>query len=95
MAKDIKDTVRVPIIAVGRIVEPFQAEKILDDGIADLIGMARAFLADPEFANKAREGQYAEINQCIGCLMGCIEKDLKKRPQVTCAVNPALSWEKE
>ena len=95
LAKDIKAVVDIPIIAVGRIVDPFQAEQILEDETADLIGMARAHLADPEFVNKAREGRYEEINQCIGCLMGCIEKDFKKRPQVTCAVNPACGREKE
>jgi 2,4-dienoyl-CoA reductase-like NADH-dependent reductase (Old Yellow Enzyme family)/thioredoxin reductase len=95
LAKDIKGVVDIPIIAVGRIVDPFQAETILQDGVADLIGMARAHLADPEFANKAKEGRYDEINQCIGCLMGCIEKDLEKRPQVTCAVNPACGRENE
>jgi 2,4-dienoyl-CoA reductase-like NADH-dependent reductase (Old Yellow Enzyme family)/thioredoxin reductase len=94
LAKDIKGVLDIPIIAVGRIVDPFQAETILEDGVADLIGMARAHLADPEFANKAREGRFGEINQCIGCLMGCIEKDFEKRPQVHCAVNPACGREK-
>jgi 2,4-dienoyl-CoA reductase-like NADH-dependent reductase (Old Yellow Enzyme family)/thioredoxin reductase len=95
LAKEIKGVVDLPIIAVGRIVDPFQAEKILEDGVADLIGMARAHLADPEFANKAKEGRYEEINQCIGCMMGCLEKDFKKRPQVNCAVNPACGRERE
>lgn len=95
LAKEIRTVVDIPTIAVGRIVDPFQAEQILEDGIADLIGMARAHLSDPEFANKAREGRFEEINQCIGCMMGCIEKDFEKRPQVSCAVNPACGWEKK
>jgi len=95
LAKEIRTVVDIPTIAVGRIVDPFQAEEILEDGIADLVGMARAHLADPEFANKAREGRSEEINQCIGCMMGCIEKDFEKRPQVSCAVNPACGWEKK
>lgn len=95
LAKQIREVVNTPIVAVGRIVDPVQAERILEDGVADLIGMARAHLADPEFANKSREGRFEEINQCIGCMAGCIEKDLEKRPQVTCAVNPACSWEKD
>ncbi len=95
LAKEIRAVVDIPTIAVGRIVDPFQAEEILEDGIADLIGMARAHLSDPEFANKAREGRFEEINQCIGCMMGCIEKDFEKRPQVTCAVNPACGWERK
>jgi len=94
LAKEIRTVVDIPTMAVGRIVDPFQAEQILEDGIADLIGMARAHLSDPEFANKAREGRFEEINQCIGCMMGCIEKDLEKRPQVSCAVNPACGREK-
>jgi 2,4-dienoyl-CoA reductase-like NADH-dependent reductase (Old Yellow Enzyme family)/thioredoxin reductase len=95
LARAIRSVVKIPISAVGRIVDPFQAEAILEEGIADLIGMARAHLADPEFANKAKEGRYEEINQCVGCMWGCIEKDLNKRPAVTCAVNPACGWEKD
>ncbi len=95
LARQIRPVVRIPIYAVGRIVDPFQAEAILEEGIADIIGMARGHLADPEFANKAREGRYEEINQCIGCNMGCIDKDLRKWPAVTCAVNPACGWEKD
>jgi 2,4-dienoyl-CoA reductase-like NADH-dependent reductase (Old Yellow Enzyme family)/thioredoxin reductase len=93
LTRAIRPIVNIPIVAVGRIVDPFQAEAILDEGIADIIGMARAHLADPEFANKAAEGRYEDINQCIGCMLGCIDKDLKRRVAVTCAVNPACGWE--
>ncbi len=95
LTEAIRKEVKVPIIAVGRIVDPFQAEKILKDGIADIIGMARAFLADPDFPNKAREGRYQEINQCVGCNTGCIDKDLKKYPAITCAINPECGNEHE
>jgi 2,4-dienoyl-CoA reductase-like NADH-dependent reductase (Old Yellow Enzyme family)/thioredoxin reductase len=94
LSEEIKSVVGIPIQTVGRIVNPRQAEKILEDGIADLIGMARALLADPEFPNKAREGRYREINECIGCNT-CLDKDFKKRPYVSCALNPACGRERE
>ncbi|MDQ5986322.1 MAG: Metal reductase [Syntrophus sp. SKADARSKE-3] len=67
LAGKIRDAVAIPVIAVNRINDPFIAEKILADGQADLIGMGRALLADPDLPNKARECQIDEIVPCIAC----------------------------
>ena len=57
LAKGIKERVTVPVIACNRINDPFIAEEILRENVADLVGVARGMLADPEFVNKAREGR--------------------------------------
>jgi hypothetical protein len=75
-----------PIIAVGRIVEPAQAEEILAAGQADLIGLSRALLADPFWPSKARMGRPSEIRPCIAC--NECENQLFKGAAVDCAVNP-------
>ncbi len=67
LAEKMKETVQLPVVASNRINDPFIAEKLLSEEKADLIGMARALLADPEFANKAREGRVDEIVPCIAC----------------------------
>ncbi len=67
LARRVKDSVALPVVASNRINDPFTAEKILADGQADLIGMGRALLADPELPNKAREGRTDEIVPCLAC----------------------------
>lgn len=68
----IKEAVnRVKVLAVGRIVDPAEAERLLADGHADFVTMTRAHIADPELVNKAREGRLNEIRACIGDGMGC------------------------
>ena len=57
----------IPLITTNRINTPETAENILSDGSADMISMARPFLADPQFVLKAKEGRQDEINTCIGC----------------------------
>lgn len=83
----------IPVLAVGRINDPLLAEQILADGYADLVGMTRAMLCDPELPIKAREGRLDEIRPCIGCLQGCMVRNSKVRP-VTCIQNPAAGREK-
>lgn len=82
----------IPIMAVGRIIEPAQAEAILAEGSADMVTMTRALLADPELPNKAREGRVADIRECIGCNQGCVGMGHTGRP-ITCLVNPAAGSE--
>ena len=72
-ARRLKEAVRIPIIASNRINTPEVAEAILARGDADLVSMARPMLADPEFANKAREGRADEINVCIACNQACLD----------------------
>ena len=69
--KVIKKSVKVPIIAVGRINDPSLADHIIEEGIADYVALGRASLADPEFPKKVVEGRVDEISPCVGCLTRC------------------------
>jgi 2,4-dienoyl-CoA reductase-like NADH-dependent reductase (Old Yellow Enzyme family)/thioredoxin reductase len=91
-AAEVKKVTNIPVITVGRINDPFLAESILLSGKADLIAMGRASLADPELPNKFANGQYKDINQCIGCQQGCLEILFKNEP-IRCLVNPTLGFE--
>jgi 2,4-dienoyl-CoA reductase-like NADH-dependent reductase (Old Yellow Enzyme family) len=68
----IRARLKLPIIMAGRVNQPQIAEQILERGEADLIGMARGLIADPEFVNKARAGTVEDIRACIGCNQACI-----------------------
>jgi mycofactocin system FadH/OYE family oxidoreductase 2 len=94
LAAGIKEVVDVPVIAVGRINDPLQAEKILADGHADMVAVCRGQICDAEWANKARQGQVDDIRKCIACNEGCIGMLFKIRPG-TCALNPTASFEQE
>lgn len=84
---------RVPIIAVGRIKDHIQAEKVLADGHADLVGMTRAHIVDPEATIKAKTGQLDDVRKCIACNT-CIERIFRYHP-LLCAQNPAAANEKK
>jgi 2,4-dienoyl-CoA reductase-like NADH-dependent reductase (Old Yellow Enzyme family) len=94
LAAAVKEGVSIPVIAVGRINEPLDAAGVLERGHADLVAMTRAQIADPEIANKMREGRTAEIRRCIGCNQGCIDR-LFKMTSATCVHNPAAGYELE
>lgn len=68
----IRKAVRLPVIGVGRIKDPIQAERILAAGHADLVGVVRAQIADPEFGRKAREGRIDDIRLCLSCNQECV-----------------------
>lgn len=93
-AKKFKDVVDVPVIAVGRFSDPRDAEKFIADGEADLIAFGRQQLADPDFLNKAKAGQYDQIRDCIACNQGCIERLMfEPGSSVRCAINPETGQE--
>jgi len=94
LAAGIKEVVDVPVFCVGRITDPVVAEDILAKNQADMVGMTRANLCDPELPNKAREGRLDEIRRCIGCNEGCWGRLYEILP-VTCALNPSVGREKE
>ena len=71
-ARTVKDVVSKPVMVGARINHPQIAEQILERGEADLCGLVRANICDPEFANKAREGRAEEIRACIACNQACI-----------------------
>ena len=90
----LKPHVRVPLIATNRINDPAVAEAILARGGADMVSMARPFLADAEFVNKAREGRADEINVCIACNQACLDQ-IFSRETASCLVNPRAARETE
>ena len=83
----------LPTIAVGGLVDPDQAEELVASGQADMVAMIRAQIADPEWANKAREGRADEIVRCIRCNQGCVGRATRGLP-ITCAINPAAGRER-
>ncbi len=90
----IKRQVGIPVVATNRINTPEVGEDILAKGEADLICMARPFLADPEFVNKAAAGTPELINTCIACNQACLDHIFQKK-RATCLVNPRACYETE
>ena len=68
----IRKAVHLPVIGVGRVKDPIQAERVLSEGHADLVGVVRAQIADPEFALKARENRADDIRLCLSCNQECV-----------------------
>jgi len=91
-AEGVKKTVSIPVATVGRIKDPVMADQIIQDGRADLVAMARAFLADPEYVEKARNGNIDDIRPCLGDCLGCIE-NIFRYGQSSCTVNPRVARE--
>jgi 2,4-dienoyl-CoA reductase-like NADH-dependent reductase (Old Yellow Enzyme family) len=89
----MKRKVDVPVFVTGRIVDPSIAESILAEGAADMVGMVRALIADPELPNKAREGRADEVRMCLG-MSECHYIGMHRVP-MTCAVNAAAGREAE
>ena len=88
----IKSAVSVPVIATNRINTPELAEALLEQGIADLVSLARPLLADAAFAHKAEQGRAHEINTCIACNQGCLDF-LFRNKVASCMVNPRACQE--
>jgi mycofactocin system FadH/OYE family oxidoreductase 2 len=95
LSAGIKEVVSLPVFCVGRINDPIQAETILANNQADMVGMTRALIADPELPNKAREGRLEEIRKCISCNDGCWGPLFAPAVPLTCAINPEAGREKE
>jgi 2,4-dienoyl-CoA reductase (NADPH2) len=87
-------SVKIPLITTNRINMPDVAESILADGHADMVSMARPFLADSQFPIKALEGRADEINTCIGCNQACLDH-VFERKTASCLVNPRACHETE
>ena len=90
----IKAATRLPVIATNRFNAPVDADALIDSGAADLISMARPLLADPDLPRKAQEGREDEINTCIACNQGCLDKVFENQ-RATCLVNPRAAYETE
>jgi 2,4-dienoyl-CoA reductase (NADPH2) len=88
----LRPELEIPVCASNRINTPEVAEEILASGGADLVSMARPFLADPEFVNKAAAGRADEINTCIGCNQACLDHTFANQ-RASCLVNPRACHE--
>ncbi|MFT3922862.1 MAG: NADPH-dependent 2,4-dienoyl-CoA reductase [Myxococcales bacterium] len=86
--------VSIPVIASNRINRPEVAEDLIARGVCDMVSMARPFLADPEFVNKAAQGRSDEINTCIACNQACLDHTFTRK-RSTCMVNPRACYETE
>ena len=84
----------IPVITGNRVNMPQVAEQVLADGKADMISMARPFLADPEFVNKAATGRNSEINTGIACNQACLDHAFKNK-LASCLVNPRTGHEQD
>jgi mycofactocin system FadH/OYE family oxidoreductase 2 len=94
LAAGIKEAVKLPVFATGRINDPVMAERVLAQGQADMIGMVRAQICDPELANKAREGRLEEIRFCVADNQGCYGR-MGLNKLLGCIQNPSIGYEKE
>ncbi|WP_375738104.1 FAD-dependent oxidoreductase [Pseudomonas boanensis] len=90
----LRGEIRIPLITTNRINTPEVAEQVLAEGDADMVSMARPFLADPDFVNKAAEGRADEINTCIGCNQACLDHTFGGK-LTSCLVNPRACHETE
>ncbi|WP_042355711.1 FAD-dependent oxidoreductase [Bacillus rubiinfantis] len=93
LAEEIKQVVKIPVIAIGVIREPAFANAVIAEGKADFVALGRGHIADPEWARKAKEGRDPEIRRCISCLH-CIQS-VNKNLHVQCSVNTRAGRELE
>ena len=94
VTKKMKGEVRIPLITTNRINTPEVAERILADGCADMVSLARPLLADPDFVKKAAAGRADEINTCIACNQACLDHTFAGKMS-SCLVNPRACNETE
>ncbi|KAB7660773.1 FAD-dependent oxidoreductase [Plesiomonas shigelloides] len=90
----LRSEVSIPLITTNRINTPEVAESILQRGDADMVSMARPFLADPDFVKKAAQGESQRINTCIACNQACLDHIFAGK-RATCLVNPQAAYETE
>jgi 2,4-dienoyl-CoA reductase-like NADH-dependent reductase (Old Yellow Enzyme family)/thioredoxin reductase len=84
----------IPVVASGRIQRPETAERLLQDGQTDLVGLTRALIADPRWPARAARGEVADIRPCIACNQACAGRSWQGKP-ISCIVNPAAGREAE
>ena len=90
----LRGQVGIPLVTTNRINTPEVAEQVLAEGDADMVSMARPFLADPDFVNKAAADRSDTINTCIGCNQACLDHTFSGK-LTTCLVNPRACYETE
>ncbi|WP_194097833.1 NADPH-dependent 2,4-dienoyl-CoA reductase [Marivivens aquimaris] len=94
VTKKLMGHVSIPVITSNRINDPAVAESVLEDGCADMVSMARPFLADPDFVRKAAEGRADQIAPCIACNQACLDHTFSGK-LTSCLVNPRACHETE
>jgi 2,4-dienoyl-CoA reductase (NADPH2) len=94
LAGRLKAAVKVPVVASNRINMPDEAEQIIANGQADMVSMARPFLADAEWVNKVAQGKADDINTCIACNQACLDHTFANK-RASCLVNPRAAHETE
>ena len=94
VTKKLMRQVSIPLITSNRINDPEVAESVLADGCADMVSMARPFLADPDFVNKAQAGRADMIAPCIACNQACLDHTFQGKIS-SCLVNPRAAFETE
>jgi 2,4-dienoyl-CoA reductase (NADPH2) len=94
VTRKLKGEVSIPLITTNRINMPEVAERVLADGDADMVSMARPLLADPEWALKAKAGRSDRINTCIACNQACLDHVFKNQ-RASCLLNPRACHETE
>ncbi|MEU1369799.1 NADPH-dependent 2,4-dienoyl-CoA reductase [Streptomyces sp. NPDC005803] len=94
VTEKVRGAVSVPLVTSNRINTPEVAEQVLASGRADMVSMARPFLADPDFVAKASEGRADAINTCIGCNQACLDHIFSGKV-TSCLVNPRACHETE
>lgn len=94
VTKRLKPEITIPVITSNRINTPELANNLLEEGVADMISMARPFLADAQFANKAKLGDSKAINVCIACNQACLDRVFVNKT-ASCLVNPRACNETE
>jgi len=93
LARKIKEVTNVPVISVGRYVDPYVMDEVIARGDADLVAVARQHLADPDFLKNAREGHPEDTLECLACNQGCIERLSLEQLPIRCAINPQTGQE--
>ena len=88
----VKEAVSIPVSTVGRIISPAMAEQILAAQKADMVGIGRGLLADPDWTNKAAAGKSCDIRECISCNKGCTDK-IQHREFLSCILNAENGYE--
>lgn len=91
-SREVKKVTNLPVMSNGRLGNVSKAETALTNGWIDIAGVAREFLADPDFPNKVKNNKSNEIRECIYCNEGCI-KSVSEGRSINCAVNPVAGYE--
>jgi 2-enoate reductase len=94
-AEIAKSVVKIPVIAVGKLGNPEIAERVLEEGKADFIALARPLLADPDWPQKVKQRKSQDIRPCIGDHDGCHHRIVNQALTLSCTVNPQVGMERE